>query len=156
MQPIKRIIKQNTGLHFLVDITCLNRQKEHVTLYSVSSRQKSFYKNGAGFAHLGGWIHHFQAVLSDLPSACQEKHLLEWWLIVCSLCYSMFLVWCFALICWGAVCYLFIYLWGGCLWICLQLGLFVVKPRLTLLIISGGCQGFCSQWAGECQGSPIV
>lgn len=46
--------------------------------------------------------------------------------------------------------YLFIYGVGACEFV------FVVKPRLTLLIISGGSQGFCRQWAGECQGSPIV
>lgn len=55
-----------------------HQQKESVTLCSLSSRQKRFYKSGAGITHLEGWIHRFQALLRDLPSACQEKHLFEW------------------------------------------------------------------------------
>lgn len=55
----------------------------------------------------------------------------------------------------GAACYFFIYGVGVCVFV-YSVGVFVVKPTVILLIIPGGSQGFCCQWAGECQSSPIT
>lgn len=48
----------------------------------------------------------------------------------------------------GAVCYLFIYGVGICVFV-YSFGVSVVKPTLIFLIISGGSQGFCSMGAGQ-------
>lgn len=48
---------------------------------------------------------------------------------------------------------LIIYLWGGCLCICLELGGFVVKPTLVLFIY-GGSQGFAASGQGSVRAAP--
>lgn len=159
MQPIKRIIKQNTGLHFLVDITCLNTSRRNLLPCVLSAPdRRGFIK-----VELESHIWRDGSIVSRLcwgtcsqparRSTCLNgDFLFVYYVIWCSVISLMF---CSDLL-EGAVCYLFISSWGGCLCICLQFGGFIVKPTLIFLIISGGSQGFCSQWTGEYQSSPIT